>query len=827
MRIRSAQIAVANAGQAACAVIGIKHFPIRAVLRRGNANGGKQSARVIEELRGTTHRVGNPVQTAGELVTADIIIGRNIACRVRRRLQPGKTRLHDIEAHTVVHLVEDEDLRAVRAERHLQSHALEILIRLRAGPVEEVLRAVAVLPDQVIVVVQREHRDLLMRVGLPAEAAAVRIRGGKAAVVIVADGNRIAAAAHRGVAVRQNHVAVEQVGIHRARAACARLLVLPPALDTGVRNVIDVDHRRILRGSVGGIQLGIVRAGRVIRGTERHAVVVADAVFIAGAPFAVQVRQVEIEAAAARALYAVEGFAGNVARVGIGNEIVPVHRLRFPRLQDFIRADVFRRAGRPDRHLQHRLNHRVARLRNGENVELQQRDVVIAGLDAELQIRIRIGMRRAALADGRVLNGQRRASGMHHRVDGHGIGRVRHEQRIDAVFHANVFARVGKDDLRERLFAFRVVYQRRVHLERDRAGLRVLYQQLRRIGRFVVKRLRQANRRAGKRFRIGKDNILLYAVARERVAHGYAGQHVFIGVFRLQLGDIAALFLSGFDFRGKIRGFETFHRPADELRHALRPFQQTLLLQLRAGAGDGAYGLRLLFEAPRERAAVFGDGRHAAAVRLLREFHPHTPRAIAEHAAALRRDCRFERVVDFLPMTFRIAEVNGLGINHRLTAIRAEIEMLDVFVAQSNLFRAGRILIQPLHPRLHLRFQRARAILLLENFVHSFSPFLIVFLIVSRRCFVRRDGRESVPESAAVRHTVQLVLDLFDPALDVVAQPVNGLLIAVFALLVFLQHPEKQINVQSRPDALTDAQLEDFADAFFHEKPSFPLISGS
>lgn len=82
-----------------------------------------------------------------------------------------------------------------------------------------------------------------------------------------------------------------------------------------------------------------------------------------------------------------------------------------------------------------------------------------------------------------------------------------------------------------------------------------------------------------------------------------------------------------------------------------------------------------------------------------------------------------------------------------------------------------------------------------------------------------------MPESVAVRHAVQLVLDLFDPALDVAAQPVNGFLVAVFALLVFLQHPEKQIDVQSRPDALADAQLEDFADAFFCEKaPPFLWI---
>ena len=96
-------------------------------------------------------------------------------------------------------------------------------------------------------------------------------------------------------------------------------------------------------------------------------------------------------------------------------------------------------------------------------------------------------------------------------------------------------------------------------------------------------------------------------------------------------------------------------------------------------------------------------------------------------------------------------------------------------------------------------------------------------MIFSRRCSTQRDGRKSVPESVAVRHAVQLVLDLFDPALDVAAQPIDGFLVAVFALLVFLQHSEKQINVQSRPDALADAQLEDFADALFYEKPSFPL----
>ena len=79
-------------------------------------------------------------------------------------------------------------------------------------------------------------------------------------------------------------------------------------------------------------------------------------------------------------------------------------------------------------------------------------------------------------------------------------------------------------------------------------------------------------------------------------------------------------------------------------------------------------------------------------------------------------------------MTFRIAEVNGLGIDHRLTAIRAEIEMLDVFVAQSNLFRAGGVVkqcFQALVLLSLLRETKERLFVALKTIVfHSFSPFL-------------------------------------------------------------------------------------------------------
>ena len=47
-------------------------------------------------------------------------------------------------------------------------------------------------------------------------------------------------------------------------------------------------------------------------------------------------------------------------------------------------------------------------------------------------------------------------------------------------------------------------------------------------------------------------------------------------------------------------------------------------------------------------------------------------------------------------------------------------------------------------------------------------------------------------------HAVQLVLDLLDPACDAAAELFNGRLVARLPLPVFLQHPEKQVQVQRR-----------------------------
>ena len=233
------------------------------------------------------------------------------------------------------------------------------------------LGAVAVLPDVVVRVVQRQRRDLLVRVGLPAVAAAIVVVPAAAAVVVVIDGHRIAVAGHDGVGVLQHQVAVEQVGIRRARAARAHLLVLPPALDARMRDVVDVHHRAVGGRGVRGIQLRVVVAGDVRRGAEGDAVVVADAALVAGAPLAVQVRQVKVEPGVARALHAFERVGGDVRRV-VRVEVQPVDRRGFPGLEHLIRADVLRGIRGFRRNLQHRADDGVAGPRNRERVELQQ-----------------------------------------------------------------------------------------------------------------------------------------------------------------------------------------------------------------------------------------------------------------------------------------------------------------------------------------------------------------------------------------------------------------------------------------------------------------------
>ena len=118
---------------------------------------------------------------------------------------------------------------------------------------------------------------ILMHAGLPAIAAIEIVACRQARVVIVVHRHRQAVARHRGIHVFEHHVAVVQVGIHRARAARAHGFVLPPAFQPRVGNEVHVHRGRVARAGVRGIQLRIVVPAHVVRLAEDHAVVAARA----------------------------------------------------------------------------------------------------------------------------------------------------------------------------------------------------------------------------------------------------------------------------------------------------------------------------------------------------------------------------------------------------------------------------------------------------------------------------------------------------------------------------------------------------------------------
>ena len=731
MRCGTLQFAVANSGKAVGAVIGVVDVTITVARGSGNSDVGNSAAGVIAELSNASNGIRNFVQTAFLFVTADIRIRHHVVAGVSSRHQPRKAVLNHVEAHLIVLFIRNDGVAGrTGGIGQLHIHALYVLVRLRAGNREVMLRAVAVFPDKVVGIVQRLRSDLLVRVGFPAKAAMIAVHIRAAGVVVVVHRNGHSIAGHGRIAVLQHHVSVKKIRINRARASRAHLLVLPPALKAGVRDVIDIHD-----GAVGGVgcirrmQLGIVVSGHIIGRTEGNAVVIADARGVSGDPLAVEIRQIEGQPAAALARNAFQRLIGHVGGI-VRIEIQPVDIRGFPRLQYLIsRNDVGGGAGH-GMHPEHCANDGVSGRRNGQRFKLKQAYAAKrAAVFADLQMIRSVGLGTLTFSQRGVLNVVNGIGGVDDGVDGYGVNRVVHEQRINAIFHTDVFAHVGELDRCKRFLASCVVHQRRIHHEYGFTGLDVLYQQLRRIGHFIVERLRQANHRAGQRFGICEDNVLLHAIAHHGVAHRNTGQNALVGVFRLQLGNVAALLLSGFDLGGQIRTAETFHRAADKLRHGLRPRHQAFLLQLCAGAGNCLYGLRLLFEAPRERAAVFGDGGHVAAIHLLREFHTHAVGAVAENLTALRRDGLLEGVVDFLPrVALRITEMDGLGIDYRLMAVRAQIEVLDVFVAQKNLFLAGGVVKQRFQALVLLsllRETKERLFVALKTIVfHSFSPFL-------------------------------------------------------------------------------------------------------
>ena len=232
----------------------------------------------------------------------------------------------------------------------------------------------------------------------------------------------------------------------------------------------------------------------------------------------------------------------------------------------------------------------------------------------------------------------------------------------------------------------------------------------------------------GKRIAICQNDVLLQRIAVQFIANRYARQHVFIGGFRFQRGDIGAAFLFGFDRSGQIFIAKAGNRAADELRHLLGDLDQAILPQLMSGARYGACRLHFFFESPCEGFAIAGDGSHIAIVHFLREFHLHAACVISKHAAAMRGHGFLKGIVDFLPIRLTgFAVMHRARKDNRLIAVCAKIIMLDEFFAAGNIFRSRGANKQTLQPFLlclliSQRTERYRVLLLYVLF-HLLVPF--------------------------------------------------------------------------------------------------------
>ena len=59
------------------------------------------------------------------------------------------------------------------------------------------------------------------------------------------------------------------------------------------------------------------------------------------------------------------------------------------------------------------------------------------------------------------------------------------------------------------------------------------------------------------------------------------------------------------------------------------------------------------------------------------------------------------------------------------------------------------------------------------------------------------------------RHVIELIVDVSDALNNIGAEMVDHLLVLRFALCIFLEHAEKQVNVKRCPDALLQRDFDD------------------
>ena len=59
------------------------------------------------------------------------------------------------------------------------------------------------------------------------------------------------------------------------------------------------------------------------------------------------------------------------------------------------------------------------------------------------------------------------------------------------------------------------------------------------------------------------------------------------------------------------------------------------------------------------------------------------------------------------------------------------------------------------------------------------------------------------------RHVIELIVDVSDALNNIGAEMVDHLLVLRFALCIFLEHAEKQVNVKRCPDTLLQRDFDD------------------
>ena len=547
------------------------------------------------------------------------------------------------ERHHVVHSVRNRHGRGV--VRQLQVHAVLIRIRRAALNREVMTGAVAVRPDIMGGIAQLLAVYCLVHAGSPAVACEIRSVIALAAVVVVADGNRLAQAVHGNVRMGYYAVAVEYAGVYYACAAGGHAFIVPALFNAHVAYVGNSQQRRRGGAVVAGAELGIVPYGVVLQhGTaQRHAEVSVGLV-----PAAVQIGDVKGDSGSVSADDAVLRHIRNIAR-SLRIERVPGNGRRSPVLQDFVQADILRvlRIVRALYHSQAelRLDYGIARGERHQFLEPEQRYVfgLIAVLPAYFYIRLGVVVGRGMiLAQEGVVQIGRLIDYLDGRVDNDREDRFLQEVLRQQVIHAGTRFGFGQRKADGHILDLAAVgYHRRRKAEYSLFALERFDAVILHGAEAQVIGLEQ-NRGKFQRLTILDNDFLLASCAVQRIAYAHA---------RI--------------------GFLVFYAGYHLLRQIL--FRSAGIVCAQNRPGLSACGV--LRKAPFDHMAVILDARQHFFLRIAGEFRLHGVVLIMPYclAAACAGN---ELIVDILPLVL-IAEMHRARIEHSLSAAVAQIVMLD------------------------------------------------------------------------------------------------------------------------------------------------------